>query len=140
MLWVDLLIAAAVASFLAAALAGVFAWRHPRKPELWPTALFLFLVLFLAAWAGGVWVRPSGPRLLGVAFIPFFLAGGVVALLLLAAATPTRRPRNAEEEQERAEEAAAVGVAFGIFFWALLLSLVAVIAIRYVTAWWPPGV
>ncbi|MBN2350975.1 MAG: hypothetical protein JXD23_00290 [Spirochaetales bacterium] len=51
-----------------------------------------FVVLFLFIWAGGVWIRPFGPALLGVSFIRFLIVGLVATLFILALA-PNRRDR-----------------------------------------------
>jgi hypothetical protein len=49
-----------------------------------------FIVLFLLIWAGGVWIRPFGPELWGVAFIRFFIVGLIATLFTLALA-PNRK-------------------------------------------------
>jgi len=56
--------------------------------------LFLFVVLLLATWAGGVWLPPLGPAAWGVHWLSFVVVGLFVALLLAATMPPryTRAP------------------------------------------------
>lgn len=54
--------------------------------------LGFFFVTFLAAWAGGLWIEPSGPAMWGISFTAFIIVGSIVALIL-AASLPTTRHR-----------------------------------------------
>jgi putative exporter of polyketide antibiotics len=57
-------------------------WRV-RHPSIEPLSVFaLLLILFLATWAGGIWLVPLGPRLWGVAWGGFVVVGLFVALLI----------------------------------------------------------
>ena len=57
-------------------------WRV-RHPNIEPLSVFaLLLILFLATWAGGIWLVPLGPRLWGVAWGGFVVVGLLVALLM----------------------------------------------------------
>jgi hypothetical protein len=42
------------------------------------------VTLFLATWAGGVWVVPFGPTHLGVTWLPFLLIEILLAVLIVA--------------------------------------------------------
>jgi len=54
-----------------------------RHPTIEPVSVFaMLLILFLATWAGGIWLVPIGPRLWGVAWGSFVVVGLVVALLI----------------------------------------------------------
>ena len=116
------------------ALSVLLARRAGRRIGL----LWLFLLLFLAAWAGGVWIRPLGPDLWGIHWLGFLLAGLVVALALVATRSP-KAPQGRHEtldmleemQQERALEETAY-VTLSLFYWVLLLLLVAAIIGRYV--------
>ncbi|MFW6163994.1 MAG: hypothetical protein ACODAJ_14605, partial [Planctomycetota bacterium] len=112
-------------------LAGVLGWRHPRVEAPWAAALFVFLVLFLAAWAGGVWLMPFGPVLWGSRWLPFVLVGLVVALILLAVGSTVHQPGSSAEAVAQARETAVMGTVFGIVFWALMLCLLAAIVVHY---------
>lgn len=94
----------------------------------WASIPVFFALIFLAAWAGGVWIAPIGPALFGVYWVPFVVFGLIFALLLAAAvrppvsaATGAKGPR----ERERRE------AAFDIFFFALTGLLIASIVVGY---------
>jgi hypothetical protein len=81
---VDLLVALAVAMLISAVFAAVF---RPSGPFWLP-----FVVILLAAWAAGVWVRPVGPPAWGAFWLGPLAVGGIVALILASALPSTRRP------------------------------------------------
>jgi hypothetical protein len=98
---------------------------------------FLSLV-FLTSWAGGIWIGPLGPSLAGVHWLPFFLFG-LVAAGMFVFFVPRRPPKGRhetleilEEMKEKRDLEKAAYVSFGIFFWILMLTLIAAIVIRYV--------
>jgi hypothetical protein len=100
--------------------------------------IWLFLVIFLSTWAGGIWLKPFGPTLWGIHWLTFLLAGLIVVLLLITV-VPRKAPRGRYEtldmldriEQEKELEKIAY-LALGIFFWILLTALVAAIFLYYV--------
>lgn len=96
--------------------------------------LFFFLALFLAIWAGGIWLTEFGPQLLGAPIMDFLVVGLVLTLLIASLTHPRRRaikPRTDEHRgQERELEAASV-VAIGAFFWVFLALLAVSIVVRY---------
>lgn len=131
MVLLELFFAFLFALVFSAVLTRGYGWRHPARPDAGPAGLFLFLILFLAIWAGGVWLAPFGPMVWGVAYIPFLIVAIVVTLLLIAAAPP-RRPKSSEEVVKEAEEAATAGLVFGLFFWILLIALAAAVILKYI--------
>jgi hypothetical protein len=97
--------------------------------------LWFFLIVLFASWAGGVWVRPAGPVLWGVYWVPFLTVGLLVALLLAASTpprTPLRPPKSADEAEARAE-AEVLAVTLSVFFWIMLVFLIIAIAVHYIT-------
>jgi hypothetical protein len=69
-------------------LAAQGGWRLGGT-SLDPLGVFvLLLILFLATWAGGIWLVPIGPRLWGVAWTSFVAVGFFVALLIGALVGP----------------------------------------------------
>lgn len=133
MFWFDLLLAFLLAWVFVLLLAGPLGWRHPRRPDspVAETIIFLFLIFFLAIWAGGIWMAPVGPVIAGYTWLPFVLVGLFVLLLIAAASAPREPPRTTAEARVEAEEAAAVGTALGAFFWILLTALIVAIIVSY---------
>jgi hypothetical protein len=90
------------------------------------TFAFLFVALFLPIWAGGIWLGPMGPAILGMYVLPFLLIGLCVALLL-AAVSPPRKDATAGQTSYEPGPA----YTFGPFFFAFILIFLFVIFMRY---------
>lgn len=128
MIGIHILLAIAVAVVLTAVLVAVIGFNAYEQGG-WATALLLFGILFLTAWAGGVWLHPIGPQVYGTAWLPFVLMG-VVAALLIAAVSPRHpRTRVAAEEQAAAEE--VVDSTVSAFAWIFGICLIAAITLHY---------
>ena len=113
----------------------IFAFGFGRR-RVWPSVLIFFIIIFLAAWAGGIWLTPLGPPLGEGYWLSFVIAGLIVALVLAAPAPPPSRSRRStvelvEPREEESEETAAYWVV-GIFFWFLIIVLIVAIVWRYV--------
>jgi len=126
MFFVDLVFA-----FLAALLLSLLFTAGFRRPADWANFLIFFVVVFLAAWAGGVWLTPFGPAVWGVYWLPFLLVALVIALIL-AALVPNRPPRSRRQAELQAEEAAEAETALSVFFWILMVVLLIGIIVHYV--------
>ena len=111
-------------------LTAIFLLGLGRK-QTWRSFLIFYLLVFLAAWAGGLWVTPVGPSVWGVYWVPFLFAGLLFALLL-AATAPSRRPRSLREAAEQARQEEQVERAVGWLLWVLVAALVAAIIARYI--------
>ncbi len=98
-----------------------------RRPGPWSGFWAFFMILFLAAWAGGLWIMPLGPTLMGVYWLPFVFMALLFALLL-AAVVPEPRPRNRQEARAEREAEAALGA----FFWVLMIILLFAIVAGYI--------
>ena len=135
MFLIDLFVALVVGLILTA----VF-WPRLRKSGLWSHGagwaefLWFFLLVFLASWLGGVWVSPVGPRFWGTYWVPFLMTGFLFALLL-AATAPIRLPHVRRETLAEAREEPTVDertfFVLNLFYWLLLLALVASILAHY---------
>jgi uncharacterized membrane protein len=134
MFWIDLLFVLVFALLLSGLLTWGFGWRHPaRREAAGASALFLFLVLLFAMWAGAACFPSWGPVSLGAAWLGVLLVGMFVALMLLAVAAPTgtRRLSAAASAEAEVRRKAAAGAAFGVFFWILLFGLLIVVIVSY---------
>lgn len=128
----ELLIAVCVSLFLSV-LFVVATRRGGRRTGL----VWLFLIIFLAAWAGGVWLKPFGPTIWGIHWLAFVLAG-LFVLGIFTIAAPQRAPRGRHDTLDMLERVArereleqVTYVTLGTFFWILLVALIIVIIIRY---------
>jgi Ca2+/Na+ antiporter len=132
MLLLELLVALLVSLMLSAVFALATWKRGKRKGLVW-----LFLLIFFATWAGGLWMRPFGPTLWGIHWLSFLLVGLVVALILAASqARPKPRGRDEtieilEKMRQKREVEQVAWITLTIFFWVLLLSLLSAIVFRY---------
>lgn len=103
-----------------------------NKTRKWQTILLFFVILFLATWAGGIWIRPFGPALLGVYWLPFMVIGLIFALLLTML-LPNKPPRTTKEASKKAETAIIADKLFKLFLWILFIVLVVSIIVAYVS-------
>ena len=95
--------------------------------------MFEFL-LTLAILAGGLWLTPVGPPLVGVYWVPFLFVAIFIALFRAAAPRPPRRKRrrNAQSSVLSRQDGMPVApVGLGILFWLLLAGLAIVSLVRY---------
>lgn len=116
---------------IACILTVIFAIGFRRQG--WGIGLMLFfLILFLATWAGGLWLTPIGPLWWGVPWLSFLLVGIMMALLLVALIPNGRRPRAAGDPKQKARASADTLVAIDVFFWVLIVGLLVTIVIRYI--------
>jgi hypothetical protein len=123
-----------VIAFFVALLLSLVVFVGLRRTGPWASFLFLFLALFLATWAGGIWITPIGQPLGGSYWLPFLMAG-VVFALLLASITPADRTEESTiklvtEEEKQARER-TVRRAAGVLFWLFAGVLVLIIVLRY---------
>lgn len=126
MYWMQVLFAFLMALLFTA----VFTWGFERRGP-WSSVLVFFLIVFLAAWAGSLWLSPAGPAFLGIFWVPIVAVAFIFAVLL-SAALPHRPPTQEVEtiSQVEREEQAKERV-FDAFFWVLLAGFVIVIILGY---------
>lgn len=119
-------------ALLFAALFSVVLLVGFRSKGPWKSLFLFFIVVFLAAWAGGIWLSPLGPTWGGSPWLSILLVALIFALLLAAAAVPPEygaaagvlSPGESKGEKKRSVK---------LFFWFLLGILLAAIVIRYIT-------
>jgi hypothetical protein len=88
--------------------------------------LVLFFLIFMVAWAGQLWIAPSGPALWGISFLPMLFIIIIVSFLILSFSSPAPYWKTKENKPETNS-----GVALGIFFWLLVIVLGICIVIGY---------
>lgn len=104
-----------------------------RRARSWRRIVVFFSLVLLAAWAGGVWITPVGPRLLGVYWLSFLVAGLIFALLQEAlAASPKRIVPREKVDELAAKEEREIERIFNVFSFVLLIAFIAVIVIGYI--------
>jgi hypothetical protein len=121
----DLVIALIIAGVLVAVL-GMGLRRQPFGTVL----VAMFTILFLATWAGGAWMTPLGPRIWGTAVLSFLVVGLLVALMVTAF-IPRQPPRTRGEALRQDDARRQAATFINVFFWLVVVLLVAVILARY---------
>jgi hypothetical protein len=98
-----------------------------RRAKSWRRIVLFFLIIFFAAWAGGVWITPVGPVFLGVYWLIFFIVGLVFALLLegLNAFSGVAKSKPKDEDIEGKEIEKVISYVFLILFFAFVIIIVA---------------
>ena len=126
----DLGVASFIAHIISVILGGACGWERPDRPGIGSSIVFLFIILFLATWAGGVWITPFGPAAWGVFWLPFLVVGIIVAFLIVALVPSSRRrPRTRKEAAQQAEEEReATSMIGGLFWFFIILLIIAIIA------------
>jgi len=91
-----------------------------------------FLVVFLAAWTGGIWFIPLGPPIWEVYWLPYLIVGLIFALIMVAAVPPLPPDTTIQflEKGERSGEAKKSMVQM-LYFWLMAFALIVVIVFRY---------
>jgi hypothetical protein len=117
-----LILNAIVSLLFAGLLAGVVGRPAVQNRRL--GLIFYFILLFVANWAGALWIAPFGPMIYGASILPIVLvAVGASLLIGVSALTP----------YERDACATPVGFSvFGVYFWLTLVILAVVILGRYI--------
>lgn len=105
--------------------------RRYRAEAGTPLLVFFFLLLFLLIWAGGAWLTPVGPPMMGVYWASFLIAAFFLLLLLFALASPPTTPPSQRPGAPEDEAVAGTAIAFSIFFWALLIGAIVALVVRY---------
>ena len=96
--------------------------------------LGFFFVVFLATWAGGLWIQPVGPVMWGVSLTAFIMVGTIVALIM-AASLPTPRHRTGHAPRTGGPIDSIHQESFlNVFLWVTILTLVAAIVFRFIQA------
>jgi hypothetical protein len=98
---------------------------------------WFFLLVLIATWAGGVWLRPFGPAWGEIHWLQFLVIG-LLVVLLFALFAPLKPPRGRHDTLDQIEEIArqkeltkVTYITLGIVFWVILAILILAILLRY---------
>ncbi len=125
MFFTDLVLVLVISIVLTAAFAMGF-----RKQRLQFRLIFLFLLLFLATWAGGVWTKPFGPVIFSENFLSFLVVGIIVSMLLTAVLPPGQSRREMKEKKEAHDESCKI-VMVDMLYLLLVVALAVLILVAY---------
>lgn len=75
-----------------------------NKRGNWKNVWFIFVIIFLAAFAAGVWVIPIGPEVGGYYWLPGLVIA-IIFAVLLAAVSPASRTVNESNERTASDKA-----------------------------------
>lgn len=107
-----------------------------RREGPWQGFFIFFLIIFLAAWAGGIWLAPTRTSIRGMYWLPFLMVGLIFALLLAAATPPKPEPSIILKTKKEAKKEEVIKTALSIFFWVLIIALIVAIVVGY---WFYPA-
>jgi hypothetical protein len=129
----EIFVALMVTVFLSALLISTLLKGEHRTRLIW-----IFLIIFLTTWAGGIWVRPFGPSFRGIYWLPFLWIG-IITVLILAVFYPRRIPKSRWETLEMLQQIEKqkklnqlTYITLILLFWLLLFLLSMAIIVRYV--------
>jgi uncharacterized membrane protein YfcA len=114
---------------LAVILTGVMTLVFRRHRHARDVVVFFF-VIFLAAWGGGLWLKPYGPSVYGVYWFPFLVVALIVSLILITF-IPRQPPHSTSEAMDQIERRHALERVFSVFLAILIGVLVFAIVSGY---------
>ncbi len=122
---------------LSAALVGLLDRRAPGPAS---GLLFFFAVLFLATWTLGVWIGPIPFARWGGGWLTYTVVSMLILLLIVTIIPSggTLKASTDEGKEAAKEEAKATAVAAGLWFWSLVILLLASILVSYTIDDTPP--
>ncbi len=94
----------------------------------WGTFWTFFLVILLAVLAADIWIEPMGPYYRDVYWLPPLIVGILLALILAAASPGKYDRKQVDQAGEEYQGDKVAFIALGVFFWFLLILLVALVA------------
>lgn len=107
----------------------IFAFALRRRGP-WASVWTFFIIVFLVAWAGSLWITPAGPVFRGIYWVPIVFLSFVAAVLLAYAVPRQYRTKKVETitDAKRDEEGTRV---LDTVFWILLVALTITIILGY---------
>lgn len=107
MLLAEFLTALIMAVVISGLFGIIFGLKHTRGQKGLSSILLLFVIVLLAAWAGGLWITPFGPAIQDVHWLPYLITGLIFGFLFVAAWRPRKANSKVEkiiEEKDLAEK------------------------------------
>ncbi|MFO7790583.1 MAG: hypothetical protein R6V32_08420 [Bacteroidales bacterium] len=91
--------------------------------------VFYFLIIFLFTWAIGSWVTPVGPVAFNTSWLGYLIIAFFI-MILIGVLVPPRSNKAIPNESEKVPTHKYTrdnntGITFGVFFWALIIILLA---------------
>jgi uncharacterized membrane protein len=123
----DFLIAFVIALFFTIVLVA-----SGRKHRSWKRIITIFMIILFASWAGGVWVTPVGPAILGIYWVSFFIVALILALIMETVSALHAAPQDISKKDTRKEEE-SLEILISTSFLILLIIFIAVIIIGYIS-------
>jgi hypothetical protein len=106
-------------TFILTVLISAFVRRPSKELGL------LFIIVFLVTWSSHLWIRPFGPNVLGVSWVPMLVVALFFWILIL-----TLQPPLPKSDGVFSTEEVTITAASG-FFWMLLILLILFIVLGY---------
>jgi hypothetical protein len=134
MLLAEFLTALIISLAISGLFALIFGLRHTQGNKGLSSFLLLFVVVFLAAWAGGLWITPFGPAIQNVHWLPYLITAIMFGLLVIAVLRPQKSDSKVQEvikEKDLAEKKSESSM--GAVLWIFILLLIVAVIVNYST-------
>ncbi len=93
MIWMNFIFAFIIALILTFIFSNLLGRKGP-----WENNFLFFVVIFLGASAGSLWLKPVGPVISG-SYIMNFIIAGLILAILIASASPANKKENIEKAE-----------------------------------------
>jgi MFS family permease len=101
-----------------------------KKHRTWKRIITIFLIILFASWAGGIWIAPVGPAILGIYWLSFFIVALILALIMETVSALHASPSDIDKKETRKEEE-TLEILISTSFLILLIVFIIVIVIGY---------
>ena len=126
MIWMNFIFAFIIALILTFIFANLLGRKGP-----WENNFLFFIVIFLGASSGGLWLKPVGPVISGSYIMNFILAGLILAIIISSASPVNKKERSEkseiktkkEFENEKKKRRIEIDVLLSILIFLLALSV-----------------
>jgi hypothetical protein len=122
----QILIAAVSAFFVALLVSLAFKSKNP-----WGVFWLFFVIIFLGAWAGSIWIKPFGPMFWEINFLPTFVTAILIAIIVAAATSSNNTVAHNLRETGTTTDESTSGIAIGAFAWILMFFFIIIIIIGH---------